>query len=144
MTTEDKARVFGLYIGSMCQRFLVDHNVPSGEDDKIQLDHINFRSLVDGNGEWYYKLILKDLSEITDEDARGVAKIYYDADAASWQQGQGIVRLLTQEPYIKLVNPRFDKITDIVDFLRSRSYMLPYRGINLFESGIAVKKEEGK
>lgn len=75
MATEDKARVFGLYIGSMCQRFLVSYNAPLGKYDKVQLDYINFRNLVDGNGLWYYKLILRPLSDISDEDARTVCKL---------------------------------------------------------------------
>jgi len=69
-------------------------------------------------GEW--KPILKPLSEITDEDAVEVGKIYYGKEDSCWQQGKGIVRLLSKGLVYTSIS--MIEYATLIDFLRSRYY----------------------
>lgn len=134
LTTEDRGKVFALYYGSKYS-YVDDGGVEITEE----VSGITVECICDNDHVGNPQLSLYDLSDITDEDAVEVAKIYYETDEGSWQQGKGVINLLIKEPYIKLVHPRFDTICAVIDFLRSRLYALPYKGINLFDAGIAKR-----
>lgn len=70
-------------------------------------------------------LLLKPLSAISDEDAIEVAKITYPGDG-SWQIGKGIINLI-QEASLTALDIDFETLFEIVDFLRSKGYALPFR-----------------
>lgn len=83
---------------------------------------------------WYKintcKLILTPLSLITDEDAIEVAKIGKIPETI--EQGR------------KLAMGRFlgsiCEMAHVINYLRSKSYMIPFRGVDLFTAGIAITK----
>lgn len=83
------------------------------------------------------KLILTPLSEITDEDAIEVAEIC-GFNSNQKQMGKWFVKdgLMHKADFCA------DKYVQLIDFLRSRSYALPYTGIDLYEAGIAIKPSE--
>lgn len=83
------------------------------------------------------QLILSDLSDISDADVETCWKFGGKTMNSSYYNKKGAI-----------VNLEFDGLTPehiiaIIDFLRSRSYMLPAHGItDLFEAGIAVRKNK--
>lgn len=139
LTQQDKAMVFAMYIGS-------DIKV---SDSKKQYNLIGVvrnnctvigtQGMVKTSGIDICKLILKDLSDITDEDAIEVGKIF-SKNSGTWQQGRGVLHFLLSGNFQPLGGIDFDTITNIIDYLRSKSYMLCCKGINLFDAGIAIRK----
>lgn len=116
------------------------------------------------------QLLLSALSEITDEDAIEAAKIAlplpFHRHKKEWKVSRDFT--ITGWPYIKVHNPKnvfsfqidctccwfsiynMDEactqesdihIVDIIDYLRSHRYALPYKGQDLFEAGIAIKSK---
>lgn len=106
------------------------------------------------------KLILTPLSEITDKDAIEVARLIRPANNYKViRHGKHIYYVdVTELSFAALnvnifflngkITPTFNKeptgecTRDAVDYLRSRGYMLPYMGIDLYEAGIAIKPSD--
>jgi hypothetical protein len=151
LTNEEKAKVFGLYIGCSYRYYnktaVIDGLVISDIEDN---DHA-------GNPQ----LILTDLSDITDEDAIEVARILdtwlvEEMEHELVREKMGTIgEMITirgasdHSRYVKFYMPMGHIFCsenentgnpEAIDFLRSRSYHLPYKGINLYEAGIAIKK----
>lgn len=97
------------------------------------------------------QLLLKPLSKISDEDAIELIKIE-DKNCAYTHNGeplsnieygakQGWVYIYSDEIDLGRKPIYFSEYTlsiEQADFLRSRSYNLPFRGIDLVEAGIAI------
>lgn len=77
------------------------------------------------------KLILTPISEITDEDAISAYDIEHPKNEASDLDKVESLKMWIETDAIG---------RDVADFLRSRGYALPYMGIDLFETGIAIPK----
>lgn len=75
---------------------------------------------------------LHRLSDITDEHAIEVARIVY-GEKGCWQYGRGIILMMLADK----CNISHTNQIAIIDYLRSKSYNLPFRGVDLIESGIA-------
>ena len=148
LNKEQHAKVFGLYIGSMVI-------YPDGEivtivgitpyEGMIQVLKSN-----DNVDWWNYhnaKLILTTLSEITDEDCFYIANLKYqykegyDLDLAI-KMGKILAEIIGGNYSLKWSFGR--EIMEIIDYLRSKSYHIPYMGYDLYESGIAIKPKEVK
>lgn len=91
--------------------------------------------LIDGNTESYpadehYRLLLTDLSEITDEDRSHCIKIVFHDDVCTEKRKEMFDELLKQRRI------GFHGI----DYLRSKSYNLPFMGFDLVKEGIAILK----
>lgn len=165
LTAEDKARVFAQYLGSKCstpdgEGKLVQapnimfpnkvavhfgakmvKTINSVDEYKAIRNHgvylIKSKVLTPFSGDVQdnielpggVQLILRPLSKISDEDAIEVYKM---------------VRGVTSDDRLMIYKGRYyAKValnTEATDFLRSRSYMLPYKGIDLFEAGIAIEQ----
>lgn len=140
MTTEDRAKCFALYLGSEC-RYYDDAPIYMnktwcirGIDANCFIDTVTLINKADPE-DWFVtndfelvKLSLYDLSDITDEDCKEICRI------AGYAENE---RLNIVPTYYPLEN-----VTEIIDFLRSRSYMLPYRNVDLFEAGIAERRQK--
>lgn len=133
MRNEMKAKIFGLHIG--CKVAMSDHNP---EYTRM----LSYR-VIDGHEisieeamMWNKKLILTPLNEITDEDKLAIANIhlasFIDQDAYQKEDRLYLGQLLTTVGTLK---------PHIIDYLRSKSYALPYMGIDLFESSLAIPKQ---
>jgi hypothetical protein len=95
-------------------------------------------------------LQLYDLSEITDEDAIEVAKILgyevkkdpkhpnevVDKTALCFTGKMAILGIKTNS-FVET----FQIMTEVIDYLRSKSYALPFHGFNLIAEGVAVIKK---
>lgn len=104
----------------------------------------------------YCKLLLKPLSSISDEDAIEVAKLALFDNPFISERGQQSIIIKDQFGrqlilYYTASNPRiydrsgFEVIEyslTIFDYLRSRSYNLPFMGVNLIKENIAIIKNE--
>lgn len=123
LTTEDKERIWGLYIGSK-------YKFPNGKNEEIITGVVCYNAAY---GNYDAKLILKDLSDITDEDAIEVANII---GLKEWEEED---KLAYGKEYAMEYGNGI--IYRVADFLRSKSYMIPYKGINLFDAGIAIRKQ---
>lgn len=136
-------KVLSLYIGC---------SVKIGSIQPVRLTKINTEGETVGgvheeygfmrNGIWLLdgtpavRLILKPLSEITESDLTEIAKMYGGIRAKLDDLHLQVIDANNMVPkwfYLKGDIPH-----TLVDFLRSKSYMLPYMGIDLFESGIAI------
>ncbi len=144
ITNETRAKIFALYL-------VCDICYENSTTDDIIVDKLNgvmFDYCIEGEITVSLpmldapiqdcQLILTPLSEITDEDAIEVAKmnnlLYRKAISG---RNEGIDKQAIA--FGKRMAREADFATG--DFLRSRGYMLPYMNIDLFEAGIAIKKE---
>lgn len=135
LTAEDKARVFAQYLG--CK--YTDTTAEEPEVFPVIGETITCferypRAMATA------QLILRPLSKISDEDKSEVCRLAdntIDTD-----------HVLTEKDKKNLVKGMYDAMNEgefpyhIADFLRSRSYMLPYKGIDLFEAGIAIEQPQ--
>ena len=84
-----------------------------------------------------YKLVLTALEDITDEDAIEVAKMnkytHGVNDAAFVRVGKDILKRIFIDKQSNMCLPY-----ESADYLRSKSYMIPFMGIDLFDAKIAV------
>ncbi len=137
LTKNDKARVFALYLGAKCRRFYRQTH-KTYEDDTIVLDSENFHGISNGSGSYYYKLILKELSEISDEDATKVSIL-----AGNEIENDFVPTGAQKQTFLDSLNSAIDMDIlpyNVADYLRSKSYHIPYKGVNLFDAGIAIKQ----
>lgn len=102
---------------------------------------------------WYNindcQLLLTPLSEISDEDLLEVAKLtgwfnwYNSPNMQYFKNIHGNPCVSNADrigKYESFCLKEDELLSAQADYLRSKSYALPYMGIDLFESGIAVKK----
>lgn len=85
-----------------------------------------------------YQLILKPLSEITDEDKKALSDLFEMGDYANYAE-QILAELSGDYGGDWQTNAK--DVLQAIDFLRSKGYALPYADIDLFESGIAIPKQ---
>jgi hypothetical protein len=145
LTTEEITRVYAMYLGGQVRYAGCTWDLRGVDSNEI-LDTITIANPNDGEdwtvtNEWdKFQLILKDLSDITDEDALNVAKMIdvypYETDRYKIDR----VRSWLNKPNIFGHESFLGSMSSVFDFLRSRSYHLPYKNINLFEAGIAIKE----
>lgn len=89
----------------------------------------------DDDSDWWNvtnqtKLILRPLKQILPIDLQGLKDLGYSADLVNAIKNVG---LSTEELSL-------ESAIEITDYLRERGYMIPFRGIDLFEQGIAVSE----
>lgn len=144
LSKEDRAKVFALYLGSN-----VMVSDPFNPNDPIRPEILvgviadpteQFYTIKDAwlrNGYYFkdsdYKLSLYDLSDITGEDANSVLSIIWQDSRQRPTNGEYMAQNLHLSLPIWIA-------MEIQDFLRSRSYALPYKSVNLFDAGIAIRK----
>jgi len=134
LTNEQEAKVFGMY--APCE---VEHTDSMGAKETARLIAVDFSSgdlvCTEPSGGMYdyniqnCKIIAKPLSEISDEDAVEMAYIHWPD-----MRGKDV-----NVEWLKMTLGTICRMSDITDFLRSKSYALPYMGIDLYEAGIAIK-----
>lgn len=113
-TLENKAKFFALYLNR--------------KECIIRQGYIN-RDNVKPNGvDEYDSLELKHLSSITDEDAIEVKKI-----ASSEKDVEILFNTISREKALFecKYTTQYNKHYEVVDYLRSRGYALPYRGASI-------------
>lgn len=130
LTNKDKARIFALYLG--CEII--------NPDNAFTRNYVcdGFEISLIEKGQSNNQLILKPLSAILDEDAIEVAKMNYSNRD---EKIDGAKERYIRSTKTYILNPVEVLQYPIVDFLRSRGYALPYKGIDLFEAGIAIEKQ---
>lgn len=138
ITNEMKAKIATLYWGCPNQ-YKRKGQIVTGE-----VGGITIQNILKGD---YCKLILKPLSEITDEDANtfwkklGLNDDYGNNEAYPKEsRKQFILDWLERKPKFPAHYEKFNAVKSIlaIDTLRELGYALPYMGIDLFESGIAI------
>jgi hypothetical protein len=157
LNREEVARVCGMYLGC---RVKVGgsrkyHKLVGISEGQCRLTGSQ------GFTRWYpiseCQLILTPLEDITDEDVEALARIAKLEGKIDIHRGDFAINVYDESKRRLLFYHRgsfsntriFDKngfevieyCIDIIDFLRSRSYALPYRGVDLVASGIAVYKK---
>jgi hypothetical protein len=143
ITNEFIASAFAAYWG--CTIKTVDERNPEFDPNVGQLIELSNTGVTASckayNAEsmiYEAKLHLHRLSDITDEHAIEVANIA--SVCSGWN---GVILLGRQiiddfNRYTKIFDVKdLNKITHIVDYLRSKGYATKFRGIDLIESGIA-------
>ena len=84
------------------------------------------------------KLWLKSLDDITEEQLLTIAgKLSYDIGSCTVELGRLYLRTFTSKQGLIPTS----MILWMVDYLRGQGYALPYYGEDLFELGVAIKKE---
>lgn len=154
MITNEMKAVYGLYIGCSCEFYIGFDNYAKGKLVGIKTDMAIIEPfpeqetavplLLHRNGKpdvLGCRLILTPLSEITDEDAIAICKM--GNDRLSQPEDQLVVgrQIAANMVSVFIEEPFLYNYVEIIDFLRSKSYMLPYMGIDLFESRIAIPKQ---
>lgn len=169
ITNEMKAKIFGLYIGCECvydnsmplsrhAGNILGYDYRYGFMISTKNAIVPFRFV----SQEFTQLILTPLSEITDEDAIEVARLL-----DPWLVEQMAYELtrekISDKGHIITIEGMRDKSRKVriflpmghvfcsdnentinpgvIDFLRSRGYALPYMGIDLFQSNIAIQKK---
>lgn len=138
LTNEMRDRIFSLYIGC---------DIKHSDGSKSQLVGLSpyegLAQVLNNSGDdwWNYhddKIILKPLSSISDENIIEIAELA-GIESGSTQQ---LIKEVKQ--WLFGYNDGIDTDSDnksnylkVADFLRSKSYALPYMGQDLFTLGIA-------
>lgn len=146
MNKEIRAKIFGLYLG--CDICMPDGHtatiVSVGLDEFNSIEHsTGSYGIHHYNGE--EKLLLHDLRDITDEDLTIVAELLgcKDYNSIRYEASNGgyfFIDYISKRDCNKYAG--IDILPfQVADYLRSRGYMLPYNGIDLFEADIAKRKE---
>lgn len=155
LTQEDKARIFAMYLGSECSDRNGEHFESMGLTYMFGEMHVcHYPNCNVANAVSDCKLHLYDLSDISDEDAIEVCKAvdpYIITDLE-----YNVVREFHSISVIDTEYGRYVKIYDLtgsvfasgnqncasgaIDKLRELKYSVPYKGINLFDAGIAIRK----
>lgn len=136
LSKEDRAVILAQYLNAECT--LIEKH----DDPYRMLGDVGMACKVSGivislqeSGSASFQLSLFDLSDITDEDAVEVAKILgfhsSQKEMGKWYVKDGLTHKTDVQPHI---------IIQVIDFLRSRSYALPYKSVNLFDAGIAIRR----
>jgi hypothetical protein len=154
LTREEVARVFAMYAYS---------ETKYQANDLITLDLIT-GAIVDIVKYGHGKLLLTPLDKITDEDAIDVAKIAgYDNDYEIRRVKNGNEIWITKIAgafresicldEMKITNHGYDdayghdreyplpNVIEVIDYLRSKGYALPYKGQSLFGLSLAIQKQ---
>ncbi len=160
LTNQERAKIFGMYLG--CE-YIAD-------DEYAKKVHgVTIDALLAGRNKPNRKLLLTPLEKITDEDAIEVGKIFnseyewkvtsrdnsaittecHDYIIVLWYDDSSLIDFLEKyegEENIKAhggVTGAMSSynIIEIIDYLRSKGYALPYKGIDLFKAGIAIEKQ---
>lgn len=143
LSNEEIAKVFAMYLG--CDFCMLPKHKAGMRIDTIQSIGISKVYGIWGTSEDYYefsevKLLLTPLEDISDEHAIEVAKMFYENDEFhTTEAGRKIAKTLNDKnsglgTFVAI------NLIKVIDQLREWGYMLPYKGINLFEAGIAIKK----
>lgn len=161
LSNEQKAKVFALYIGGAIMTLegcgeiigILAETDPFTRDYTKSLNDLDHAVRVDfGKGSnkgnnygWFNteecQLILKPLSKISDEDAISVAKLMPNYDPLDQTASdEEILEILVFDGKEATTEHIEELPLKIYDFLRSKGYALPYMGIDLFESGIAIEE----
>ena len=162
-TKEDIAKIFGTYFGCKVQRCNSKTGEPTCPDDIMDMNLDVYSQMVSygRDGTWFYKLMLKRISEITDEHAIKVALLAvhgtngteqsevarFDDKVVVRLNGNIEVGICFPSCHILVAsvdNEEFlpvDRFTEIIEFLRDEQYMIPYKGSDLFEYGIALPSD---
>lgn len=118
LTTEQKVRVFGMYIGQMvridaagCRQGVLTHEAPEG-------DQIGMRYAVN-----HGKLILRPLSKITMEDARALSACYWIPEHANEEDGVEIIEDITSGDFMN--DYSLNQAWEMYTFLISKGYAVP-------------------
>jgi len=148
LTNEIKARIFGQYL--FCP-MLRNKNI-EGNDVIVQVIPEYIDDILEAV--YDYKLILTPLSEITDEDLKELGDLCgIVGEVIIWIRGDysvticntiksRMVKIYYSGSNSRIIDKGFEIIeynTLITDYLRSKGYMVPYMGIDLYEAGIAIK-----
>lgn len=168
LTAEDKARVFGLYWG--CECIVYSHEEGAKNDIRVvserllsyplhdcQLilrplskisdeDAVEVAKIILSKGsewqpieivrwDWCTKIIVKIEPGIMDAETtiEMYISIVNEGDIEwTWDYKKGNSTGMSQQ--------HCPNVSHAYDFLRSRGYALPYKGIDLFEAGIAIEQ----
>jgi hypothetical protein len=117
MNSESKAKFFASYIGC---NFISDDCLTTL--DHIILDSDNPYGWINTIGQRIYtadgQIVLKDLSSITDEQDIEVTKIFYPLSENS---------AITEDEFSAFgINSPAKRIIELIDYLRSKGYALPF------------------
>lgn len=146
ITQEMKAKIFGQYLGSK-----VLLSSPKYTDGYATGTLCGVNSLIDeyliswdDGGDWWVlggqcQLILKPLEDVASdkETCLGVAAIFGVTLQSEHATLDNVRQFGSTRAILECTNIR------VADYLRSRGYHLPYMGIDLYASSIAVKPKEG-
>lgn len=132
LTMEERAKAFGLYAPCKMAECNKDGSLFVGDNGNWCIENctLTYAHYVGKGTAWPYKLILTPLEEISEQDMISVFNIEHPkSNASDWAKIDSV------KMWIEQMSISYD----VADFLRSRSYHLPYKNINLYEAGIAVK-----
>lgn len=143
LTQQDIARIYGMYIGAEIQTTVGISTLTTvwvlGKNNQLGT-LMPGMSVQRAYSTEQCKLILHSLSNITDEDAIEVARIvgnksdhFLDGDISMALIGQIIIN--DKNTLVHRLGGLINA-TQVVDYLRSKSYMVHH--INLFDVGIAI------
>jgi len=116
-TIENQIRFMGLYLGTITVRHKLWETRKTEQLNSLRLQ------------ECYY-LELKPLSSITDEDAIEVAKIIL----LTWETAIEIIRRINEDWNIEAIKGddiSYHELIEIIDYLRSKGYALPYLDLSV-------------
>ena len=119
-----KARFFAQYFG---QNVLTR---PKSDNKKWILgEEVSINSELSKSGyDYQYYLELKPISQITEEDYKGIPELYYGS-TDSWFNAQ---RIYTHETLEECVSKVIKKLKPTqYDYLRSKGYALPYMELSI-------------
>lgn len=138
ISNEMRARVFAAYWGA---DYISTYN---GRGSTHKVDATAMAALLDEKNYGVVRqLLLHRLEDITDDHAIEVAKILKepvpksakDMSVSKWN------KLLIGDIFLSEENEErlhYSVWVELIDYLRSKSYALPFMGIDLFASGIAI------
>jgi len=140
ITNEFRSAAFSAYLGARSKAKGFGGIDQSFEVNRIEPDHIGL------NGYWVEvencKIQLHRLSEMSEEDFEGMAGIVHGwdtnadrlsiEDAEEWLQEVLNGNRATYAEYVS-----GEQFCELLDYLRSKSYALPFRGVDLIKAGIA-------
>ena len=140
LTTKERLQVFMLYPNAK-------RLVKAGP--KIEYMGMSAMELIEkeiriDNDFYNSQLLLKELSLISEEEKRELARIAKVEEKHADDCVIGMRSPHRLEHTWIFRQSTIQSIVDAADYLRSRNYSLPFRGIDLFESGIAIPEKDFK
>lgn len=142
ITNEFRAPCFGTHYGCLAQwSDDRNENEPKIIGQIVEVTNIDV-TIKDDKGALHTcmlfesQLLLQSLSLITDEDAIEVAKMLYPNHAPAFGVKMG--KKIIDE--MQIGGQLLCGAIAVIDYLRSKSYMIPFRGVDLFTAGIAITK----
>jgi len=127
-TLENKAKFFALYWGQKIVRHYDWHN-------HVENASCAWESVFPDTKYNSYYLELKPLSSISDEDSLSLSAIIQRVfpSAKSIQDGKDFINKFISGNILFLKISQVSTITNVIDFLRSRGYALPWMGLSVEE-----------